>query len=198
VSHAPYRPRHACCPLHAHSHTHIHTAHKPSRCVQHALQLSPLESSYSHSYGPTLLERAHDYLAARGVPLVSNQINLSLLYRKASAPTLQKCAELDVPIIAYFPLANGLLSGRYDATNLPPFPKSLTMKKYVVGGVDGFPEGGYLPLRAEMLRIADARGKTVPQVAINWCASRQDCRTRHGKSTSVVPPEMESVPPTSW
>lgn len=120
------------------------------------------------NYGPTLLERAHDYLAARGVPLVSNQINLSLLYRKASAPTLQKCAELDVPIIAYFPLANGLLSGRYDATNLPPFPKSLTMKKYVVGGVDGFPEGGYLPLRAEMLRIADARGKTVPQVAINW------------------------------
>ena len=74
-------------------------------------------------------------------------------------------------VIAYFPLANGLLTGRYTADTLPKFPKSLTMKKYVVGGADGYPDGGYLPLRAEMLRIAEARGKTVPQVAINWCIS---------------------------
>ena len=32
-------------------------------------------------------------------------------------------------VLGYFPLANGLLAGRYDEDNLPPFPKSLTMKK---------------------------------------------------------------------
>ena len=73
-----------------------------------------------------------------------------------------------VPVISYFPLANGLLSGRYDADHLPAFPKSLTMKKYVVGGVEGYPEGGYTPLLLELRRIASARGKSVPQVAINW------------------------------
>jgi pyridoxine 4-dehydrogenase len=42
------------------------------------------------------------------------------------------------------------------------------MKKYVVGGVEGYPEGGYTPLLLELRRIASARGKSVPQVAINW------------------------------
>ena len=31
------------------------------------------------NYGPTLLERAHEHLAKRGVPLASNQIHLNLL-----------------------------------------------------------------------------------------------------------------------
>ena len=52
------------------------------------------------------------------------------------------------------------------------FPKSLTMKKYVLGGVDGYPEGGYTPLLAELRRIAAERGKTVPQVSINYCLSK--------------------------
>ena len=80
------------------------------------------------------------------------------MYRKSVEATLAKCAELSVPVISYFPLANGLLSGRYDADNLPKFPKSLTMKKYVVGGADGFPDGGYTPLLRELQRIAAARG----------------------------------------
>ena len=58
-----------------------------------------------------------------------------------------------------------------DADNLPAFPKSLTMKKYVVGGADGYPEGGYTPLLNALRRVAADRGKTVPQVSINWCLS---------------------------
>ena len=81
------------------------------------------------NYGPTMLARVHAFLSERGIPLASNQINYSLMYRKAADATVAKCAELDVPVISYFPLANGLLAGAYDADNLPPFPKSLTMKK---------------------------------------------------------------------
>ena len=78
-----------------------------------------------------------------------------------------------MPVIAYFPLANGLLAGTYTAENLPKFPKSLTMKKYVVGGVDGYPEGGYTPLLMEMRAIAERRGKTVPFASTN---SARACR----------------------
>mmetsp|Transcript_38705 Transcript_38705/g.125156 ORF Transcript_38705/g.125156 Transcript_38705/m.125156 type:complete len:354 (-) Transcript_38705:110-1171(-) len=124
------------------------------------------------NYGPTYVARVHAFLAARGIPLASNQINYSLMYRKSVEATLAKCAELSVPVISYFPLANGLLSGRYDADNLPKFPKSLTMKKYVVGGADGFPDGGYTPLLRELQRIAAARGKSVPQVSINYVVSK--------------------------
>ena len=122
------------------------------------------------NYGPSLLKRAHAHLAKRGVPLASNQINLSLLFRKqGSLATLERCRELGVRVLAYFPLANGLLAGRYTPEALPPFPKSLTMKKYVAG--DAEHPDGVTPLLAALQRVAARRGKTVPQVAINWCVA---------------------------
>jgi pyridoxine 4-dehydrogenase len=120
------------------------------------------------NYGAGMVQKVHEYLAARGITLASNQINFSLMYRASAAATVKRCEELGVPIIAYFPLANGLLTGRYDADNLPKFPKGLTMKKYVVG--DGAEYGrGYTPLLSELRRVAAARGKTVAQVSINYC-----------------------------
>lgn len=129
------------------------------------------------NYGPELVTRAHAALAKRGVPLASNQINLSLMYRnKKVQETLARCRELNVRVLGYFPLANGLLAGRYDADNLPPFPKSLTMKKYIVGGETSrgvtYPEGGVTPLVRAMREIASARGVSVPQVAINWVVAQ--------------------------
>lgn len=120
------------------------------------------------NYGPELTQKIYDFLQARGIPLASNQINFSLMYRKDSAATVKRCDELGVPVIAYFPLANGLLTGRYDDKNMPKFPKSLTMKKYVVGDGEAY-GAGYTPLLRELRSIANARGKTVPQVSINWC-----------------------------
>eukprot|EP00966_Prymnesium_polylepis_P130925 3027966-Prymnesium_polylepis.2 len=91
------------------------------------------------------------------------------MFRKSSAATVAKCDDLGIPIISYFPLANGLLAGRYDADNLPKFPKSLTMKKYVVGDPEnGFREGGYTPLLQELRTIAAERDKSVAAVSINW------------------------------
>jgi len=40
------------------------------------------------------------------------------------------CNELGIKVLAYFPLANGLLAGKYSVDTPPSFPKSLTMKKY--------------------------------------------------------------------
>ena len=125
------------------------------------------------NYGPTLVRRAHEALARRGVPLVSN---LSLMYRKAQQPTLKVCEELGVRVLGYFPLANGLLAGKYDAENMPPFPKSLTMKKYVAGGVTQggvtYPPGGATPLIRELRAIGGERGVSAAQVAINWVVAQ--------------------------
>ena len=60
------------------------------------------------NYGPQMTCDFQAYLEARGVPLASNQINFSLLYRKESAATRAACEALGVPLIAYFPLANVL------------------------------------------------------------------------------------------
>merc|ERR1719473_546610 len=71
------------------------------------------------NYGPTMLERCQEHLARRGVPLASNQIHLNLLYRRqGSLATVEKCRELGVACLAYYPLAMGLLSGKLTAENL--------------------------------------------------------------------------------
>lgn len=144
--------------------------------------------------GPGMVERVHSFLAARGIPLASNQINYSLMYRKDADATVAKCKELGIPVIAYFPLANGLLSGRYDADNMPPFPKSVTMKKYVVGdGSESFPTGGYTPLLTEMRRVAAERGKTVPQVAINWVICKGAIPIPGARNAEMAATNMEAM-----
>ena len=56
---------------------------------------------------------------AFGEPVLSNQVKYSLATRKPDADLVPYAAANDRLIIAYSPLAKGLLSGRYDATNLP-------------------------------------------------------------------------------
>jgi len=121
------------------------------------------------NYGPEMLQRAFDALAARGVPLASNQFNYSLLYRRqGSQRTLDKCKELGITALAYFPLGMGLLTGKYDAEQMPSGLKGFTMKKYLRGGSDGIPEGGVTPLVAKLRLIAQRQQRTVSQVALNW------------------------------
>eukprot|EP00585_Thalassiosira_rotula_P002783 CAMPEP_0196148396 /NCGR_PEP_ID=MMETSP0910-20130528/27637_1 /TAXON_ID=49265 /ORGANISM="Thalassiosira rotula, Strain GSO102" /LENGTH=363 /DNA_ID=CAMNT_0041411087 /DNA_START=95 /DNA_END=1183 /DNA_ORIENTATION=+ len=111
------------------------------------------------NYGPETLLRASDALSKRGVPITSNQINLSLARYRSSEATLKICDELGIKVLAYFPLANGLLAGKYSVETPPSWPKSITMKKYYEGTA---------PILNALKDIAEKRQKTVPQVAINW------------------------------
>lgn len=64
------------------------------------------------NYGPKLLTRVIARLGERGVPLVSNQINYSLLFRKQGAQaTADFCQQRGITVLGYYPLANGLLAG---------------------------------------------------------------------------------------
>ena len=56
---------------------------------------------------------------ALGSPVLSNQVQYSLAVRKPDADLVPYAASSDRLVIAYSPLAKGLLSGRYDATKLP-------------------------------------------------------------------------------
>lgn len=120
------------------------------------------------NYGPQMLQQAFDTLAAQGIPLASNEFNYSLFYRsQGSQMTLDKCQELGVTALAYFPLCMGLLTGKYDAQNLPGGLKGLTMKKYLEGN-DTIPKGGMTPLVEALRSMAARKGKSPSQVALNW------------------------------
>lgn len=146
------------------------------------------------NYGPTLVERCQKALAKRGVPLASNQIAYSLLGRHNGAQeTVDKCNELGVKVLAYYPFAMGLLTGKYDQKTMKNLDTSAVensksdleqrdLQKYAQGDGVNIPEGGISPLVETMSTIAESRGKTIAQVALNYIISKgaipiPGCRT---------------------
>ena len=57
--------------------------------------------------------------AALGAPVLSNQVQYSLAHRAPEDDLLPYAAAQGRLVIAYSPLGQGLLSGRYDAANPP-------------------------------------------------------------------------------
>src|SRR6476620_10071088 len=72
------------------------------------------------NYSAEQMRIAHASLADRGVPLASNQVQYSLLHRQPETDgVLDACRELGVTLIAYQPLANGALTGKFVAGARP-------------------------------------------------------------------------------
>uniref|UniRef100_A0A7S4B732 NADP-dependent oxidoreductase domain-containing protein n=3 Tax=Chrysotila carterae TaxID=13221 RepID=A0A7S4B732_CHRCT len=123
------------------------------------------------NYGPTLVERAQEHLAKRNVPLASNQISFSLLYRRQGAlATVERCNELGVKMLAYYPLAMGLLSGKLTPSKLrgKRDARSQDLLRYLEGGAGGtagvVPDGGIRPLLSVLHEVSARLGKTPAQV----------------------------------
>jgi aryl-alcohol dehydrogenase-like predicted oxidoreductase len=106
--------------------------------------------------------RAHTTLAARGVALACNEVEFSLLKRDPqSNGLLSLCHELDVTLIAYRPLAMGMLTGKYSTENPPKGARAAMFSRRYLAGLQ--------PLISAMTRIGEIHGgKTASQVAINW------------------------------
>lgn len=84
------------------------------------------------NYGPTLITQCHDHLRRKGVPLVSNQIAYSLIGRHNGAQqTLDRCNELGVKVLAYYPFAMGLLTGKYTSDSPQMSVEDELMKRTV-------------------------------------------------------------------
>jgi pyridoxine 4-dehydrogenase len=137
------------------------------------------------NYGPTLVSQCQEALAKRGVPLASNQIGFSLLGRHDGAQeTVDKCHELGIKVLAFYPFAMGLLTGKYSSSMLEEESTNLVdsslikmkktslelkdLERYAKGDGKSIPKGGIAPLLRTMETIAQQRQKTVAQVALNY------------------------------
>lgn len=105
---------------------------------------------------------AYDTLIRQGIKLASNQVEYSLLNRDIENNGLLKlCKELEITIIAYSPLAMGILTGKYSPDNPPPGMRSRRYNCKYLNKIQ--------PLIIELRKIgADHGGKTPSQVALNW------------------------------
>ncbi len=123
------------------------------------------------------MRRAHDALAKRGLPLAVNQMQYSLLYRKIETNGILDAAkELGVTIVAWSPLARGILSGRYhndpDIYNQLPFGRKMMMRNKIK-------DSG--PIIEALNVIAQKYDATAAQVALNWLVNF------HGETVVAIP-----------
>jgi aryl-alcohol dehydrogenase-like predicted oxidoreductase len=114
------------------------------------------------NYNAQQVLRAHRALAEKGIPLASNQIRYSLLDRQPERnQQLEMCRELGVTVIAYSPLAQGLLTGKYMPDNPPPGARGRQYSRELLERIR--------PLLALMHEIGDGLGgKSPAQIALNW------------------------------
>ncbi|HLO29680.1 MAG TPA: aldo/keto reductase [Anaerolineales bacterium] len=153
------------------------------------------------NYSADEMRLAHAELAKRGIPLASNQVQYSLLYRKPEVDgVLEACRELGVTLIAYSPLAMGALTGKYSAKTrasgmrrfLPSFGRKIMDSVQPV---------------IELLRqIGQRYSKSPGQVALRWLIenenvlpipgaknSRQAADNVGALSFSLTPEEVEML-----
>ena len=106
-------------------------------------------------------QRAFNALSSRQINLASNQVEYHLLNRQIEKNgLLARCQKLGVRVIAYSPLAQGLLTGKYSPKSPPPGVRGPRYASLIKG---------IKPLIELMTEIGIGHGNKTPgQVALNW------------------------------
>ena len=104
---------------------------------------------------------------ALGTPVLSNQVRYSLVARKPERGLLSYAAEADRLVIAYSPLAQGLLSGKYSPSNRPSSPIRLANPMFLPENLDRAAQ-----LLRALAAVAAVHEATSAQVALAWILRR--------------------------
>ena len=116
------------------------------------------------NYGADQMKRAHDRLASYGVSLASNQVEYSLLRRAPETNgVLEASRDLGVTLIAYSPIAKGLLTGKYGPGDRPV---GLVRRMGRAFSEQNFKK--IEPVVNILREIGEAHNKQPAQVALNW------------------------------
>ena len=123
------------------------------------------------NYGADQMKRAHDRLTSHGVSLASNQVEYSLLQRAPETDgVLEACRDLGVTLIAYSPIAKGLLTGKYGPGG--DRPSGLVRRMGRAFGEQNLKK--IEPVVNILREIGEAHDKQPAQVALNWLITQRN------------------------
>lgn len=150
-----------------HSPTSLSSIKEEMRVMADLIRSGLIKCAGVSNYSANQMKKAYTYLEKFGYPLVSNQVHYSLLNRKIERNGILKTAkELGITIIAYSPLEQGLLTGK--------FHDNPELIKTRVGWRKYFPlyrPSGLAktqPLIDTLKRIAKRYDVSPAEVALNW------------------------------
>jgi aryl-alcohol dehydrogenase-like predicted oxidoreductase len=99
---------------------------------------------------------------------VSVQNEYSLLHREPGKGVIVECAALNIAFIPYFPLANGLLTGKYRKNQEPP-----KGSRMATGWNSRLLTDENLDKVERLIAFASSRGHTILELAFSWLLTRE-------------------------
>jgi aryl-alcohol dehydrogenase-like predicted oxidoreductase len=115
------------------------------------------------NYTAEQMRLAHKILAQQGVNLATNQVRYSLLSRQVEKQGLVDTArDLGVTILAYSPLAQGLLTGKYSVQESPTGPRKFD-SRFSKNGLEKI-----ALVMSTLRKLGKQYERTSAQVALNW------------------------------
>ncbi|MFE3280118.1 aldo/keto reductase [Nocardia sp. NPDC059239] len=120
------------------------------------------------NYLPDRTQQAVELLRAAGVPLIIHQSRYSIYDRRPEQNGLLAAAEAEgFGVIAYSPLAQGLLTDKYLET-IPAGARALNSTFLTPDVIDDT----YRQRTAALNKLAEARGQSLAQLALQWVLRR--------------------------
>ncbi|MFE1556403.1 aldo/keto reductase, partial [Streptomyces sp. NPDC058734] len=132
---------------------------------------------HSNLSGWQLAEAAHTARETGAVPFVSAQNEWSLLQRSAERELVPAARHYGLGVLPYFPLANGLLTGKIRRG--APVPAGSRLE-----GRDSYLTEERLDTVEALAAIAEKHDRTVLELAIGWLSAQPGCSSVIAGATS--------------
>lgn len=168
---------------------HLHQVHQPysfssvaseMNAMAQLVKAGKIQNVGVSNYSAKQMREAHRVLKEHGLPLASNQVKYSLLDRRIEQNgILDTAKELGIAIIAYSPLEQGILSGK--------FHKNSNLVKGITGPrkwTSSFKQSGLRkskPLIDHLEELAMEYDASPTQIALNWMINA------HGETVFAIP-----------
>lgn len=114
------------------------------------------------------LQEAEAAVKSGGARFVAVQNEFSLIHREPEQGVLAECARSGVAFIPYFPLASGLLSGKY-RKGQPASQGRLSEDKYA-----SILSGENVKIVERLAQFAESRGHTILDLAFSWLLAHRE------------------------
>ena len=153
------------------------------------------------------MKRAYEELDKQGLKLVSNQVHYNMLNRRIEYNgILETARKLNMSIIAYSPLAQGILTGKYHDQ-----PNSIKAKQGFRKRIGAFKSKSLertRPLIEKLREIGENHDASAAQVALNWLVNhhqglvfaipgasnpRQAASNARSMKFTLTPEEMQAL-----
>ncbi|HKC29449.1 MAG TPA: aldo/keto reductase family protein [Jatrophihabitans sp.] len=114
------------------------------------------------------IRAGHELAEQLGIRLISSQPQYSMLWRIIEPEVIPTCQELGIGQIVWSPIAQGVLSGKYQPGQAPPAGSRATDEKGGANMISRWMSDDVLTRVQELAPIASDLGLTMAQLAVAW------------------------------